>query len=212
MQSVLMSLGLMAAGSMGLGHCGHDKIRQECTTCDEESPAVARQIHRLESAGWMARKKAARALRSYDWKSHPEAAEALATALLHDDCRLVRQEAAESLAKMRPCLPTVHDAVARAARCDNSLLARHWAKKALKSLRKACVESCSICEVEGPGAWRGDGPMILPGDSRVEALPPAIVPIPDRSSGTSPFDPRSNPPLPEAAPGDLPPLESPALP
>ena len=54
---------------------------------------------------WMARRKAARALGKYDWKCHPEAAEALADALLHDDKALVRQEAAEALAKMKPCLP-----------------------------------------------------------------------------------------------------------
>ncbi len=212
MQTVLMSLVLMAAGSMGPRHCGHDVVRQECTTCDEESPAVARQIHRLQSAGWIARKKAARALRSYDWKSHPEAAEALAEALLHDDCRLVRQQAAESLAKMRPCLPTVHEAVARAARCDRSLLARHWAKKALKSLGKTCVESCSICEVEDLGPWRGEGAVILPDDSRIDPLPSAIVPIPEQSPGASPFNPRNRLSLPEAVPGEMPPLESPALP
>ena len=55
------------------------------------------QITRLEScSGWMARRKAARALRKFDWKCHPEAAEALAGALLNDDCGLVRQEAATS--------------------------------------------------------------------------------------------------------------------
>src|SRR5208337_1174649 len=140
--------------------------------------AVHEQITRLEScSGWMARRRAARALRKYDWKCHPEAAEALAGALMNDDCGLVRQEAAESLARMRPCLAVVHEAVARAAKCDSSLLTRCWAKKALKSLGKACADTCSIC---GPGnPVEGDAvlPMVprsapLPMDSAVGSLPP----------------------------------------
>jgi hypothetical protein len=117
-------------------------------------------------------------LRKFAWKCHPEAAEALAGALLNDDCGLVRQEAAESLAKMRPCLPVVHEAVARAAKCDASLLTRCWSKKALKSLGKACVETCSICGPGNPGEGDDSLPLVpgsapLPLDSAVEPLPPA---------------------------------------
>ncbi len=194
----------------------------------QETPAVQAQITRLEScSGWMARRKAARVLRKYDWKCHPEAAEALAEALTNDNCGLVRQEAAESLAKMRPCLPAVHAAVARAAKCDTSLLTRCWAKKALKSLGKSCVETCSIC---GPGASvEGDevlpsvpGTGLTPMDSAVEPLPPTRMVVPRNPSGMSPFYPGVSPPLPSPVPesAPLPPsgstegpvLESPAMP
>ncbi len=193
--------------SLGLFHCGHDKVREECTVCTEEAPAVLAQISRLEScSGWMARRKAARVLRRYDWKSHPEAAEALSEALLHDDCNLVRQEAAESLARMRPCLPDVHAAVLKAAKCDPSLLTRCAARKALKSLGKSCIEPCSIC---GPAdVLPGEvvlpmppstGP--LPLDSTVEPLPAEPMEVPGSPSDLSPFSPGASPPLPSAVPG-----------
>jgi hypothetical protein len=228
MITATVSAVLLLASSVGVLHCGHGKVREECTVCAEETTAVHEQITRLEScSGWMARRRAARALRKYDWKCHPEAAEALAGVLLNDDCGLVRQEAAESLARMRPCLPVVHAAVARAAKCDASFLTRCWAKKALKSLGKACVETCSIC---GPGnPVEGDDalPLVprsapLPMDSAVEPLAPARMEVPGNPSELSPFSPGVSPPLPSPAPGpgSLPPpdpaegpvLESPSLP
>ena len=130
MITATMSAVLLLVSSVGVLPCGHGKVREECTVCAEETSAVHEQISRLEScSGWMARRRAARALRKFDWKCHPEAAEALAGALLNDDCGLVRQEAAESLSRMRPCLAVVHEAVARAAKCDASFLTRCWAKK-----------------------------------------------------------------------------------
>src|SRR4051812_23561942 len=111
-----MTISLVVASSLlGTGHCGHDKVRSECSACNDESPAVLGQVLKLQTAPrWMARRKAARALGKHDWKCHPEAADALADALLHDDKALVRQEAAEALAKMKPCLPAAHEAVAKA--------------------------------------------------------------------------------------------------
>ena len=228
MITATVSAVLLLISSGGVLPCGHGKFPEDCTICAGETSAVHEQITRLEScSGWMARRRAARALRKYDWKRHPEAAESLAEALLNDDCGLVRQEAAESLSRMRPCLPVVHEAVARAANCDTSLLTRCWAKKALKSLGKACVESCSIC---GPGHdAEGDEslPLVpraapLPMDSTVEPLPPAQMIVPGTPSEVSPFNPRVSPPLPSPAPGsatltppDLdegPVLESPSMP
>jgi len=228
MITATVSAVLFLISAVGVLPCGHDKVREECTICALETSAVQEQITRLEScSGWMARRRAARALRKYDWKCHPEAAEALAGALLNDDCGLVRQEAAESISKMRPCLPVVHEAVVRAAKCDSSLLTRCWAKKAVKSLGKACVEACSIC---GPGdPVEGDEslPLVprsapLPMDSAVEPLPPARMVVPGTPSEVSPFRPGISPPVPSPAPGSgsLPPpdldegpvLESPSSP
>jgi len=208
MITATVSAVLLLVSSVGVLPCGHHKVREECTVCAEETYTVHEQITRLEScSGWMARRRAARALRKFDWKCHPEAAEALAGALLNDDCGLVRQEAAESLARMRPCLAVIHEAVARAAKCDSSLLTRCSAKKALKSWSKACTDTCSIC---GPGGGPVEGddelPMVprsapLPMDSAVEPLPPARMVVPGNPSEVSPFSPGVSPPLPSPAPG-----------
>ncbi|MGC1723551.1 MAG: hypothetical protein WA746_31610 [Isosphaeraceae bacterium] len=228
MITATMSAVLLLVSSVGVLPCGHGKVREECTVCAEETSAVHEQITRLEScSGWMARRKAARALRKFDWKCHPEAAEALAGALLNDDCGLVRQEAAESLSRMRPCLAVVHEAVARAAKCDASLLTRCWAKKALKSLGKACVDTCSICGPGNPAEGDESLPLVprsapLPMDSAVEPLPPAQMVVPGNPSEVSPFSPGVSPRLPSPAPGpgsllapdpaEGPVLESPSLP
>ncbi len=228
MITATVSAVLLLVSSVGVLPCGHHKVREGCTVCAEETSAVHEQITRLEScSGWMTRRRAARALRKFDWKCHPEAAEALAGALLNDDCGLVRQEAAESLARMRPCLAVIHEAVARAAKCDSSLLTRCSAKKALKSWSKACTDTCSIC---GPGdSDEGDNvtPLIpraapLPLDSAVEPLPPAQMVVPGTPTEVSPFSPGVSPPMPSPAPGSgsLPPydpdegrvLETPSLP
>src|SRR5208337_50018 len=193
MITATVSAVLLLVSAVGVLPCVHDKVREECTVCAEETSAVHEQITRLEScSGWMARRRAARALRKYAWKCHPEAAAALAGALLNDDCGLVRQEAAESLARMRPCLAVVHEAVARAAQCDSSLLTRCWAKKALKSLGKACADTCSIC---GPGN-PVEGDAVLP-------LVPRSAPLPMDSAVGS---------LPPPDPAEGPVLESPSLP
>ena len=230
MISATMNAVLLLMLTVGELPCSHDKVRGECTVCAEETSAVHAQITRLEScSGWMARRRAARALRKYDWKCYPEAAEALAAALTNDDCGLVRQEAAESLARMRPCLATVHEAVARAVKCDSSLLTRCSAKKALKSLGKTCAEPCSICEPGNPVGGDEALPLVprsapLPMDSAVEPLPlpPTQMVVPGNPSEVSPFSPGVSPPLsspvpdsrslPAPDPADGPELEGPSMP
>jgi hypothetical protein len=224
-----MTISLVVASSLlGTGHCGHDKVRGECSVCSEEDPAVLGQVRKLQSApGWMARRKAARALGKYDWKCHPEAAEALACALLHDGKALVRQEAAEALAKMKPCLPVAHEAAAKAARCDDCFLTRHWARKALKAIGKSCEEDCSACGASGGDETESERPiapgsLLPPADSSVDPLGPTIRVEPARPSDASPFQPgpavpeRPAAPLPEAipdrAPADAPAPEVPSLP
>lgn len=195
-----MTISLVVASSLlGASHRGHDGIRGECSVCSEEEPAVLGQVMKLQTAPhWIARRKAARALRKYDWKRHPGAAEALADALLHDDKALVRQEAAESLAKMKPCLPVAHEAVAKAARCDDCFLTRIWAKKALKSIGKSCLSECSVCGPSGneeidAGLPVVPGPYPSPMESSVDPLPPAILIEPAQPSGASPFQPGAAP-------------------
>jgi hypothetical protein len=192
---------LMLAPLFAILPCRHEKSRDECTICVEETSEVLERVTKLQTCpGWLARRKAARSLRTYDWKCHPEAVEALADALLHDDHGLVRQAAAESLAKMKPCVPVAHEAVAKAAKCDTCLLARLSAKKALKAIGKSCVEDCEICGPIDPDSpddsFLGEprlGP--IPMDSTVDPLPPAIRDVPGSESELSPFSPENPPPL-----------------
>jgi hypothetical protein len=229
MVTAAFSAVFILATSVGTVHCGHDRVRDECTVCAEVTPEVLEQVSRLQTCdGWIARRKAAKALRKYDWKCQPEAAEALADALLHDDCGLVRQAAAESLAKMRPCLPTVHMALAKAVRCEKNPLTRCTAKRALKAIGKSCTEECALCGADGVVV--SDDPLLMsPGtssvpleDSTVEPLPPAILDTP--SVPPPSLDrPGMRPPLPSPAPvpgtiiepapaEEAPPLEAPSLP
>ena len=72
MITAMVSAVLLLVLPIGALHCSHDKVRAECTVCAEETSAVHEQITRLEScSGWMARRRAARALRKYDWKCSP---------------------------------------------------------------------------------------------------------------------------------------------
>ncbi len=184
-----VSLYVVLAASVGMIHHGHQKDRNECVTCCEEQPGVQEQIAKLQScSGWVTRRKAARALRKYDWKCHPEAVEALAGALLHDRQCLVRQEAAESLAKMKPRLPSAHQAVTQAARDDSSLFTRLTAKKALKAIGKSCVETCSACD---SGSMPGDGEWLFPDDRDFLSPPPPTLNAPSRFYLDEPLAPAS---------------------
>jgi hypothetical protein len=211
MMTIALSAVVTMAGWAGGLHCGHDKVRTECEVCSDETPEVFKQIERLQScSGWMARRKAARALRKFDWKCYPDAAEALAETLLHDGNCLVRQEAAASLARMRPCVPSVHEAVALAARCDASLLTRCSAKQALKALGSACSGPCAVCDAESAGLTdspfsfqRGRVREPVPMDSSVEPLPPESMGVPESPSDLSPLRPRAVAPLPLPIPGPV---------
>src|SRR5689334_19738535 len=90
-----------------------------CDVCGVTKAEVAAEIGRLQSCPiWKDRDRAARALRHYDWACHPEIVAALATAMLHDRCEEVREESAESLTKLAPCMGLAHSALAIAAKAD----------------------------------------------------------------------------------------------
>ena len=189
------SLILILGASIG-AHAGHERGVVGCRDCGEAEAAVQEKVVKLRSASlWVVRRKAARGLRAYDWERHPEAVEALADAVLHDRQCLVRQEAAESLGRMKACLPIAHEALARAAEDDPSLIARCAAKKALKAVGKACEAPCDAC---GPGSS---------GEILEEVVPPfgaaadevVVPPLPETS--LDPLGPTSfqAPSLPSAA-------------
>ncbi len=99
---------------------------------------VARDIAILTTCpDWRQRDDAARRLRQHDWRCHPEAVDALATALLKDPEEEVREEAAESLAKMVPLDPRAFLAVKTAAERDPDWAVRFHAKLARKRIDRA---------------------------------------------------------------------------
>ncbi|AMV39027.1 HEAT repeat domain-containing protein [Planctomyces sp. SH-PL62] len=221
MTAATASLYLMLTATLGTIHGVHTRNQPDCHDCGAEQATVREEVGKLRTAKhWTARRKAARALRAHDWKQYPEAVEALSGALLNDRQGLVRQEAAESLGKMKPCLPVAHEALACASEKDSCLLARHAARKALKSVGKFCEEPCDVCGFDSIG-----GETILP-PIGVESGEPEFSPLPETSFdvpattltplgpdapevpaaplGSSPFVPNQELPIPPRPPVGLP--------
>lgn len=158
-----------------------------CDTCGVKTAQVHALIFTLQThPKWRERDDAAHELREFDWRCHPEIPLALATAMLSDCHEEVREEAAESLAKLAPCLPEVHAALVRAEQCDPDHATRKWARRALKKLDKGCIGACTVC-----------GPVLAPVSTVVTApLAPALElrPLPAGPPLSSPLV------VPEAAP------------
>jgi hypothetical protein len=207
---------LILAQSVCGGH-GHEPSGPACCdVCGIETAAVTEQIIRMQkSPNWRARDNAAHALRKFDWRCHPEVVEALAYTLLHDDEEEVREETAQSLTKMAPCLAVAHEALNRAANCDPDHSTRRWARKGLRALEGRCERTCKVCgpEVVGPvtplPARRESvisGPTIVPGEVAKPApvFTPTPAPPPEATSGP----PSGLPSL--VAPGEtpMPPIDS----
>jgi hypothetical protein len=185
------------------GHGHHDARAGACDSCGARNGVVLATLAKLQtSPRWRERDDAANDLRDFDWHCHPEVVEALAFTLLNDPEEEVREEAAESLAKMAPCLPVAHAALSRAAECDRDHATRHWARKGLKAIRGRCEGACQVCGPDAGGEFLAPGPIvgetILPGlpivpgktlmepqvDSRVESIRP--LPPPDEPGRISP--------------------------
>lgn len=140
---------VLAVSQLSVAWYGDHHRKPVVATCDDcgvESARIFNLIETLQhNPNWRRRDDAAHELRRFDWKCHPVVAEVLATALLSDCHPEVREEAAESLAKIKPCLPIVHEALARATR-DRDLCTRLNAKRALKNLGRNCKGDCRVCD------------------------------------------------------------------
>ena len=158
-----------------------------CEGCGGRPSALQAEIRTLRtSPRWKSRDDAADALRKFDWKQHPEAVFALCDALLLDPKDDVREEAAESLKKMAPCVPMVHEALRRASVNDPNDDVREEARDALKSLGKRCVVDCQVC---GPPSANSVG-------RGSREIPPGWLPILVPNRGAFP----ANGPAPETGP------------
>jgi len=175
----------------------HGGPRNDCLDCGEGDAVVQAKIEKLQSAClWTGRRQAARRLGHYDWREHPEIVDALVGALSSDRQGLVRQEAAASLGKMKPCLPVAHEALARAAADDRGPLVRHAAKKALKALDKTCVAPCDVCGPDSAGFDEILPPLEFePGETIITPLPETSLEPLEPTSLQTPIAPTSPSPF-----------------
>ncbi|AGA25913.1 HEAT repeat domain-containing protein [Singulisphaera acidiphila] len=165
------------------GHGHHGAKVGACESCGEKNGVVLATISRLQtSPRWRDRDDAANDLRDFDWRCHPEVVGALAFTLLNDPEEEVREEAAESLAKMAPCLPVAHAALSQAAENDRHYATRRWARKGLKALRGRCEGTCEVCE---PGT---SDAIVLPTSIVGETFAPGLPLIPGKTLGEPAFE------------------------
>jgi hypothetical protein len=197
---------LLLWSQAAIGFTGHHQPKAGCCdVCGVETAEVSRLIQRLRCCpNWRARDDAAHDLREFDWKCHPEISEALVAAMLKDCDSDVREEAAESLAKMAPCVPGVHEALARTASCDPDWCTRKWAKRGLKALGKRCVSDCSVC---GPIPGGFTAPPMFVEEPSLTVPGTVVEPRLDPSPGVIVEPPTDLPPPipPSASPFVLPP-------
>jgi HEAT repeat protein len=171
---------LVSPALAGVGH--HAPKAGCCDVCGVESAYVVDLITRLQTCPrWRDRDRAAHQLRHINWHCHPEVVEVLATALLRDCDEEVREEAAQSLTKMAPCVPVAHEALKFAANCDPDHSTRHWARKGLSKLNHRCTSACAVC---GPAPAE----VVVPEPSlQGPVVPSTVVPVqPDPLDNSEP--------------------------
>ena len=227
----------LAVGGLGLFDClrkklDHDDHRYVGPECCRSCFSEYREVQHLmvimqRHPSWKERDDAAHDLRDFDWRCHPDLAPALAYTMLGDCHEEVREEAAETLAKLAPCDGSAHLALRQAALSDPDHATRQWARRALERLDDRCLTDCSIC---GPDPPAGPAVVDVPAaaEYELEVLPPtrapriygevpfdlmapspgrsAPVPAPTTPPGPYPGDPGSRPGL---LPPALPPLDGP---
>ncbi len=186
--SLALSMSLAVGDLCGLFSCFR-KDRSSKTQISHREPlhkshhskplnkrALFETIQTLQShPSWKARDNAAHRLGEVSgWHDCPEIVPALCFALLHDPHEEVREEAAESLFKLRPSDPLVHRALTEAAWRDPDHATRKWARKALERI---------VLPI--PSEFRGTNVVIPP---RVPGLDRPIAP--PRGSQPPILDPR----------------------
>ena len=212
MSTSLALVVLLGVSTTGFHDHGARKVAC-CEGCGGQPSSLQNAIRVLRtSPKWKARDDAADALRKFDWRRHPEAVLALCDALLLDPKDDVREEAAESLKKMAPCVPMAHAALSQAAASDPEDDVREEARDALKSIGKRCVVECQVCGPPTAGAVV-HGPAAIPPDWMPILAPdrgafPSPAPVPDTSPVLEAIPPTTIPPttVPNASPlSDTPP-------
>jgi hypothetical protein len=228
----------LAVGGLGLFDCLKKKDHGDdhrfdgpgcCGSCLSEYREVQGLLVEMQHhANWRRRDDAAHELREFDWRRHPELAPALAYTMLNDCHEEVREEAAESLAKLAPCDGSAHLALRQASLSDPDHATRKWARRALDRLDGRCLTDCPLCgpvpEI-GPGAVSSPMPAGYEYEDEYEVggVPPIraprvygevpidrVSPLIERSAPVPyPADPTGLGPRPGLLPPALPPMDSP---
>ena len=134
-----------------------------CSDCGVRSGTILDLVVILQKApDWHRRERAAHDLRRVDWHCHPDVVGALAYSLLNDPEGEVREEAAESLAKMRPNDPGAIEALKRAAGCDP-----------YRQARRAAIRGLNAYSLADRGVIRPDGPLAVTG--RLMFMPARLI-------------------------------------
>jgi hypothetical protein len=186
----------------------------ECDACGVRFSVVDAEIYGMRhDPRWRKRDNAAHRLKKYDWHCHPQIVPALIATMLHDCHEEVREEAAESLAKMAPCLPEVHTAFLKSSQCDPDHATRKWARRGLDRVARHCEAPCSICGPVGSDVVVGPigqpGPVILDGPPSVVVEPPLTVPPSTPLVPGAPLPSVEGPALEPLSPDDLTPAPLP---
>ncbi len=134
-----------------------------CPECRADLAPIRAETRALRSSDrWRDRVEAAKALAPVRWQCHPEVVIALVEALQTDEKGKVRAEAARSLGRMAPNLPTSHVALVGASRSDPEASTRKQARKALAAKGLRCVVDCPICGPIPVGAAINGPSVLLP--------------------------------------------------
>ena len=161
-----MSIGYALGLILALGQAPEGTLVEPpsvCSDCGVRSNVILDLVVILQkSPDWHRRERAAHDLRRVDWRCHPEVVGALAYSLLNDPNGEVREEAAESLTKMRPDDPSAIEALKRAAGCDRYRPARRAARRGVDAYNLAAR-----------GVIRPNGPLAMTG--RLMLLPTRMI-------------------------------------
>lgn len=190
--------------------------------CRKDDVPEAVQVDRLVRTmlcdpNWRARDDAAHDLRKFDWEEHPEMVDALLFTLQRDPEEEVREESAETLAKLAPCVPEAHVVLAQSAASDPDPATRKWARRGLAKLSDRCDGDCQPSEFVLTGRRKAppgyaDLYMRLPETRIITPIPPESImepgmPVPYGEPGWG-----AAPPPVQVAPGLEPTLPSPMMP
>jgi hypothetical protein len=199
MLAAILATALLAPGDLGLLFRHHRLEARAAGCCDDcgvETARVQALLVRLATCPrWRDRDNAAHALRRVEWECHPEVPLGLVRAMLGDPEEEVREEAAESLAKLEPCLPEVHAALDRASRCDPDPATRKWARRGLANLGEECVDPCRLCG----SLHAGEVLVVPPGDAEPPLLLPPGGVLPEPAPPAEVLPPSELPPVPTGA-------------
>ncbi len=181
MVAVLLSLIVVSASSTF-----EPAPNDSCPDCRADRGSIKSEVERLRSAAkWRSRAEAAEALGSIRRQCHPEVVDALSEALRGDKKAKVRAEAAASLGRMAPNLPSSHVALQEASKSDPVTSVRKEATRALAAKGLRCVVDCPICGplpkgggITGPSVglpeWDSKTDRPKPASPLPQALPEAI--------------------------------------